>query len=83
MLTYQNIANPHRWLKTSQIYRRPHELEKSWVSRQGYGKNMLILENGEKLMENGLETKAPDFLVWLALPYPQKSKKTRIKQNLL
>ena len=26
-------------------------------------KNMLILENGEKLMEDGLETKAPNFLV--------------------
>ena len=32
---------------------------------QGDGNNMLILENGEKLMEDGLETKA-QFPSWLA-----------------
>ena len=37
---------------------------------QGDGKNILILENGGKFMKDGLETKAPSFLVWLALPYP-------------
>ena len=62
-MTYQNIANPHRWLSTYQIYQGPHELEKASVSCQGDGNNMLILENGEKLMEDGLETKAPGFLV--------------------
>ena len=38
---------------------KDHELEKEWVSYQEYGKKILILENGEKLMEDGLETKAP------------------------
>ena len=33
-----------------------------WVVKE-MEKNMLILENGEKLMEDGLETKAPSFLV--------------------
>ena len=33
------------------------------MSCQGDGNKMLILENGEKLMEDGLETKAPSFLV--------------------
>ena len=45
------------------IYQGPHKLEKKWMSCQGDGKNMLILENGEKLMEDGLETKATNFLV--------------------
>ena len=52
------------------MYQGPHELEKAWVSCQGYGKNMLILENGGKFMKDGLSTKAPSFLVLLALPYP-------------
>ena len=34
---------------TYQIYQGPHKLEKAWVSFQGDAKNMLILENGEKL----------------------------------
>ena len=78
-MTYQNIANPHRWLTHSQIYQGPHELEKEWVSFQGDGKNMIILENGGKVIKDGLETKTPSFLVRLALPYPYKNRKRRIK----
>ena len=48
----------------------PHELEKAWVSCKGDGKNMIILENGEKIMEDGLETKAASFLVDWLLSYP-------------
>ena len=44
-------------------YQGPHELEKELVSCQGDGKNMLILENGEKVMKYGLETKGPSFLI--------------------
>ena len=47
------------------------------MSFQADGKNMLILENGGKVMKDGLATKGP---VSLALPYPHKS---RIKQNFL
>ena len=39
---------------------------------------MLILENGEKLMEDGLETKVVSFLVDQLLSYPQKKQE---KQN--
>ena len=39
---------------------------------------MIILENGEKLMEEGLETKVVSFLVDYLLPHPKKSRK---KQN--
>ena len=42
---------------------------------------MLILENGEKLMEDGLETKAPSFLVDQLLSYPQKKQEKQKKQN--
>ena len=62
-MAYQNIENPHRWLKhfpnlsrTSQIGKGTSEFSRRW-------KKMLILENGEKLMEDGLETKAVSFLV--------------------
>ena len=62
-LTYQNIENPDRWLKhfpnlsmTSQIGKRMSELSREM-------ENMLILENGEKFMKDGLETKEPNFLV--------------------
>ena len=56
---------------TSQIYQGPKKLTKSWVSCQGDGKNMIILENGGNFMKDELETKPPpSFLVWLALPYP-------------
>ena len=44
--------------------------KKEWVSCQGDGKNMLILENGGKFIKDGLITKEPSFLVSLALPYP-------------
>ena len=43
------------------IYQGPHELEKSWVNCQGDGKNMLILENGGKVMKDGLATKALSY----------------------
>ena len=49
---------------TYQIYQGPHELEKAWVSCQGDGNKIIILENGEKLMEDGLEIKDPSFLVY-------------------
>ena len=42
---------------------------------------MLILENREKIMDDGLETKAPGFLVDQLLSYPQKNRKNRKKQN--
>ena len=57
------LQTPIGGYNTYQIYQGPHELEKAWVSCQGYGNKILILENGEKLMEYGLETKAPIFLV--------------------
>ena len=40
---------------------RTSRVGKSMSEFQGDGKNMLILENGEKLMEDGLETKAASF----------------------
>ena len=64
-MSYQNIAK-----STSQIYQGPHKLEKAWVIFQGDGKIILILENGGKFMKDGLATKGPSFLVWLALRYP-------------
>ena len=42
---------------------KPYELEKSWVSFQVWSKNMLILEYGDKIMEDGLATKDSSFLV--------------------
>ena len=42
---------------------------------------MLILENGEKIMEDGLETKALSFLVVQLLSYPQKSGKKQKKKK--
>ena len=62
-MTYQNIANPHRWLnhfpnlsRTSRVGKNMSEMSRRW-------KNMIILENGEKIMEDGLEKKALSFLV--------------------
>ena len=63
MLTYQNIANPNRWLKHFPNLSKTSRVGKSMSELSGDGNNMLILENGEKLMEDGLETKAPSFLV--------------------
>ena len=63
MMTYQNIANPHKWLKyfpnlsrTSQVGKIMSELSRRW-------KKMVILENGGKVMKDGLATKGPSFLV--------------------
>ena len=50
-------------LNNSQISQGPHELAEAWVICQEKWKNMLILEYGEKIMEDGLATKDRSFLV--------------------
>ena len=62
-------------LPSSQIYQGPHELEKAWVSFQGDGKKMLILENGDKFMKDGLETKGPSLLVYWVYIIHKKTRK--------
>ena len=57
------MINPHTWLKnflnqsrTSRIRKSMSDFSRKWI-------NMLILENGDKIMEDGLETKDSSFLV--------------------
>ena len=57
------MINPIADLSTFPIYQAPHELAIAWVSDDEWRKDLLILEYGEKIMEDGLETKAPSFLV--------------------
>ena len=59
-----NMINPHRWLnhfpnqsRTSRIGKSMSELSRVME------KNMLILEYGEEVMEDGLEIKDISFLV--------------------
>ena len=58
-----NMKNPHRRLKHFPISPRVHELDKEWVSYDEWWKKLVIMEYGEKIMEDGLATKDSSFLV--------------------
>ena len=58
------MANPHRWLKHFPNLSRTSGIGKGMSELLREIENMLILENGEKLMEDGLETKDVSFLVY-------------------
>ena len=58
-----NMINPHRWLKNFPNHSRTSRIRKSMSELSRVMENMLILENGEKFMKDGLETKEPSFLV--------------------
>ena len=63
MMTYQNITNHHRWLKHFPNQSRTSQISKSMSELSSMMENILILENGEKVMKDGLATKEPNFLV--------------------
>ena len=58
-----NMINPHRWLKHFPNQSRISWIRKSTSELSRVMENMLILENGEKFMKDGLATKEPSFLV--------------------
>ena len=78
------MINP---LKHFPIYKAPHELEKAWVSSQGDGNNMLILENGEKTNGGWVGNKSSQFPSWLAfilsIEKQEKAEKSRICYKVL
>ena len=61
MLTYQNKANPHRWLKHFPNLSRASRIRKSMSELSREMKKHV--KNGEKFMKDGLATKGPSFLV--------------------
>ena len=50
-------------LSTFPIYQAPHKLAIAFMSDDEWRKEFLILEYGEKLMEDGLATQVATFLV--------------------
>ena len=48
---------------TLKIYQGHHELDEPWLSCHEWWEKNLIMEYGEKIMEDGLETKDSSFLV--------------------
>ena len=58
-----NMINPHRWIKHFPNHSRMSQTRKSMSELSRVIENMLILYNGKKIMEDGLETKDTSFLV--------------------
>ena len=58
-----NMINPHRRLKHFPNQSRTSQIRKIMSELLIVMENMLILEYGEKIMEDGLETKDNSFLV--------------------
>ena len=58
-----NIINPHRWLKHFPNQPSTSRIRKSMSEFSRVIENMLILEYGEKFMEDELATKDTSFLV--------------------
>ena len=57
------MINPIVDESTFPIYQAPYELAIACVSDDEWRKYLLILEYGEKIMEDGLETKDSSFIV--------------------
>ena len=57
-----NMINRHRWLKHLPNQSRTSRIRKR-MSGQEWWNNMLNMENREKFMKYGLETKESSFLV--------------------
>ena len=58
-----NMINPHRWLNHFPNQSRTSQIIKNMSEFSRVMEKMIILENGEKIMEDGLETKDSSFLV--------------------
>ena len=62
-LDLPNMINPHRWLKHFPNQSRTPQIRNRMSQFSRVMENMLILEYGEKVTEDGLETKDTSFLV--------------------
>ena len=63
MLNYQNMINLHRWLKHFPNHLRTSRIRKSMSELSRVMEKHANPGNGEKIIEDGLETKDIGFLV--------------------